>query len=223
MTLTRVMAMMLVGGLAGLLHARPALAQQADRIGVFVIDARGAFMSYDVSAEVSEPLGLETEQLPSRGLGFELGAHVYPIRSQSVALGLGATLLFTRGSEQPDLEEGQTAGPDDPTVETRIQAFTPQVSLNFGSRRGYSYVSGGIGTVTRTIEATEGRILAEVSDATRVRALNYGGGARWFAASHVAFSFDLRFYQVSSQEATTTNAALPSQRLFVASVGISIH
>jgi hypothetical protein len=133
-------------------------------------------------------------------------------------------MLISRGTKKPAIPDGETEpDPTDPTVRTRVRAFSPQLSLNFGSRRGYSYVSAGIGTVERTYEATEGQLAKEVNDGTRVRALNYGGGARWFAASHVAFTFDLRFYRVQSQEATTTSAALPSQRLFVASVGISIH
>ena len=108
-------------------------------------------------------------------------------------------------------------------MRTRIKGFSPQVSLNFGSRRGYSYVSAGIGTMTRAIDATDGVMLNEVTGDTRARTLNYGGGARWFANSRVAFSFDLRFYRVASQEATTSSVSLPQQRFFVGSVGISFH
>ncbi len=83
-----------------------------------------------------------------------------------------------------------------------MKGFSPQVSLNFGSRRGYSYVSGGIGTMTRAIDATEGVMLKEVTGDTHARTLNYGGGARWFVNSRVAFSFDMRFYRVAAQDAT---------------------
>lgn len=222
MKLTRVVMAMLIGGLAGLLHAGTAAAQTEDPINVFVVDVRGAIMSYDKTA-LGTSLGVTKDQLPARGLGLEIGAHVYPIRGKSMALGLGGTVLFSRGKKAPDIPEGETEpDPDEPTVQTRVRAFTPQVSLNFGSRRGYSYISAGIGSVIRTYEATEGTML-EVNDDTRVRALNYGGGARWFASSHVAFTFDIRFYRVKAQDATTTSAALPQQRFLVASGGISFH
>jgi hypothetical protein len=216
------MMAMLIGGLAGLVQTGTAAAQTEDPINVFVVDVRGGVMSYDKAA-LGSTLGVTKDDLPGRGLGLELGAHVYPIRGKSIALGLGATVLFSRGKHEPPIPEGETEpDPTKPTVQTRVKAFTPQVSLNFGTRRGYSYISGGIGSVVRTYEALEGTML-EVNDDTRARALNYGGGARWFAASHVAFTFDLRFYRVNAQDATTTSAALPQQRFFIASGGIAFH
>ena len=224
MRLRRVAAIASIVGLGLLLQAGAAVAQQEDPINLFVVDVRAAFPSYNTSEGLAAPLGLEKDQLAPRGMGLEIGAHLYPIRGRSIALGVGATMLLSRSTKRPEIpEDEEEADPADPTVRTRVNAFTPQISLNFGSRRGYSYISGGIGTVTRSIEATEGTIDAEVTDDTRARALNYGGGARWFAAAHVAFTFDLRFYRVASQEATTTSAALPSQRLFVVSAGVSFH
>jgi hypothetical protein len=228
MRLKRVLMIAIVGGLAGLLQTGAALAQQEDPIAPFVIDVRGAFMSLDASGS-AVPLGLDKAQLPSNGLGLEIGAHVYPLRGRVVSLGVGASLLFVRAKkapEVPDVPEGQNPAPtdpDDPTVRTRIKGFSPQVSLNFGSRRGYSYVSAGIGTMTRAIDATEGVLLEEVTGDTRARTLNYGGGARWFVNSRLAFSFDMRFYRVAAQDATTSSVSLPQQRLFMGSVGISIH
>jgi hypothetical protein len=222
MRLKRVMMIAIVGGLAGLLQTGAALAQQEDPIAPFVIDVRGAFISLDASGS-AVPLGLDKAQLPSNGLGLELGAHVYPLRGRVVSLGVGASLLFVRAKKAPEVAEDEEPDPDDPTVRTRIKGFTPQVSLNFGSRRGYSYVSAGIGTMTRAIDATEGVMLEEVTGDTRARTLNYGGGARWFVNSRLAFSFDMRFYRIAAQDATTSSVSLPQQRLFMGSVGISIH
>jgi hypothetical protein len=222
MRLKRMMRIAIACGLAGLLQTGAALAQQEDPIAPFVIDVRGAFMSLDAAGSAF-PLGLEKAQLPNRGLGLDIGAHVYPLRGRIVSLGVGASLLFVRSSKAPEVLEDALPDPTDPTVRTRIKGFSPQVSLNFGSRRGYSYVSAGIGTMTRAIDATDGVLVDEVTGDTRARTLNYGGGARWFATSHVAFSFDLRFYRVAAQEATTSSVSLPQQRFFVGSVGISIH
>jgi hypothetical protein len=225
MRLKRMMKIAIVGALAslgGLMQTGTALAQQEDPIAPFVIDVRGAYMSLDASGSATA-VNLDKAQLPSRGLGVEIGAHVYPLRGRVVSLGVGASVLFVRSSKAPEVPEDEEPDPDDPTVRTRIKAFTPQVSLNFGSRRGYSYLSAGIGTMTRAIDATEGVMLDQVTGDTRARTLNYGGGARWFANSRVAFSFDLRFYRVAAQEETISSVSLPQQRLFAGTVGISIH
>ena len=222
MRLKRVMMIAIVVGLAGLLQTGAALAQQEDPIAPFVIDVRGAFMSLDAAGSAGS-VGLDKALLPSNGLGLEVGAHVYPLRGRVVSLGVGASLLFVRSSKAPEVPADQEPDPDDPTVRTRVKGFSPQVSLNFGSRRGYSYVSAGIGTMTRAIDATEGEMLSEVTGDTRARTLNYGGGARWFVNSRVAFSFDMRFYRVNAQEATTSSVSLPQQRFFAGTVGISFH
>lgn len=222
MRLKRVLMMAIVVGLAGLLQTGAALAQQEDPIAPFVIDVRGAFLSLDAATSAGA-VGLDKALLPSRGLGLDVGAHVYPLRGRVVSLGVGASLLFVRSEKAPEVPEGEEPDPTDPTIRTRIKGFSPQVSLNFGSRRGYSYVSGGIGTMTRAIDTTEGAILNVVTGDTRARTLNYGGGARWFVNSRLAFSFDLRFYRIAAQDATTSSVALPQQRLFAGSVGISIH
>ena len=222
MRLKRVMMIAIVVGLAGLLQTGAALAQQEDPIAPFVIDVRGAFMSLDAAGSAF-PIGLDKALLPSYGLGLDVGAHVYPLRGRVVSLGVGASLLFVRSSKAPEVPEDALPDPTDPTVRTRIKGFSPQVSLNFGSRRGYSYVSGGIGTMTRAIDATEGVMPNEVTGDTRARTLNYGGGARWFVSSRVAFSFDLRFYRVAAQDSTASSVSLPQQRFFAGSVGISIH
>lgn len=222
MRLMRVMMIAIVMGLAGLLQTGAALAQQEDPIAPFVIDVRGAFMSLDAAGSAF-PLGLDKALIPDRGLGLELGAHVYPLRGRVVSLGVGASLLFVRAKKAPKVPDDQEPDPDDPTVRTRIKGFSPQVSLNFGSRRGYSYVSGGIGTMTRAIDAEEGVMLEEVTGDTRARTLNYGGGARWFVNARLAFSFDLRFYRVAAQDATASSVGLPQQRLFAGTLGISIH
>ena len=51
--------------------------------------------------------------------------------------------------------------------------------------------------------------------------LSYGGGARWFVSSHVAFSFDLRFYRLPSQDADVDVPASPGYTMFVGTAGFS--
>jgi len=171
--------------------------------------------------------------MPARGLGLELGATVYPLRGKHITLGVGGNWLTSRASKVPD----PLALPNDPTVRSRFQTLGTQLSLNFGTHEGWSYISGGIGTSRRAIQTfpvtvttgTDGKTtITQSTDpltatGSRSKTINYGGGARWFASSHMAFGFDLRWYAVNPSIATATVPALPRQTIFVANAGISIH
>jgi hypothetical protein len=185
--------------------------------GPFALDVRYALPGFNTGSANADPLELRTDQLPGRGWGLDLGATVYPLRGRRIALGLGAALLRASGKRAPDPEDDTAA--TDPTIETRFSAFAPQVSLNFGSSRGWSYVGGGYAWTRRAT----GDVEDDVPDGPRGRGIHYGGGARWFLNAHVAFTFDLRWYRLPEQEADT-DAGVPFQpkgRTFVASAGLS--
>jgi hypothetical protein len=196
----------------------PPLREEA--IGLFVLDARGVMASLKPSNAIAANVGLTAAtELPGRGFGFSVGAHVYPVRGRRFALGVGADLLLrARGSRtQP---AASATAPEGPTVVTRMTAVAPQVSLNFGKRNGWSYVSAGMGPASIVTELDDDPF----PDAdTNPRAINYGGGARWFAKKHLAFTFDVRFYAVRPQEATTTRPAYPRMTVTVLSAGISVR
>ena len=205
-------------GFAALLAAVPAAAQSPDAPpGPFAVDARFAMPSFNTGSAVADPLGLRTAQLPSRGWGYDVGANVYPVRGKRFALGFGASLVRAAGSKDPDPED--PAAVNDPTIETRISLFVPQVSLNFGSGRGWSYISGGYASSQRAT----GDVDAEVALGPRKWGLHYGGGAKWFFNPHVAFAFDLRFYVLPAQEAdeATSVPFQPKTRMFTGSVGVA--
>jgi hypothetical protein len=190
--------------------------------GPFALDVRLAMPSFNTGSALADPLSLRTDQLPSRGWGLEFGATAYPLRGRRFALGLGAALVRTSGSQAPDPEDEAAA--DDPTIETRFNALVPQISLNFGSGRGWSYIGGGLALMKRATGDAD----ADVPLGPRLTGIHYGGGARWFAGRHVAFSFDLRFYRIPEQAAEATpvdgSAAVPFQpksRLFMATAGLS--
>jgi hypothetical protein len=212
--------------------ARPAWAQKQDPPGPFVIDLLGAFAGYSPTAATSGPFNLTKGQIPARGLGAEIAASAYPIRNRLVTIGIGAHWLTSRANKVPD----PVALPKDPTVRERFDTLGTELSLNFGTSEGWSYISGGLGTSRRSMQVfpvtatTTGTTTTYTqSDApltakgSRSKTINYGGGARWFASSHFAFGFDLRWYAVNPAVATTTVPALPRQTLFVASAGVSIH
>lgn len=186
-------------------------------IGPFVVDARATLARFKALPAVAEQLDVEATDLPTRGLGLVIGGHVYPLRGRTWALGLGGELLLrARGSRTgPAAAED---GPEGPTVVTRMTAVSPQVSLNFGRRTGYSYVSGGIGWASLTTELQD----SPVGEAeTRPMTINYGGGARWFTTKHLAFSLDLRFYAIRPQEETASRPAFPRMTVMIFSAGIS--
>lgn len=185
---------------------------------VFVVDARGAMASLKQDTTLAAALDVEPLELPSRALGFVVGAHVYPIRRKGFALGVGAELLRVRGSntvaaETEDEEDG-------PVLKTRWNHFSPQVSVNFGARNGWSYATVGLGRSSLTVEREDD---PQEDPESQVGTLNYGGGARWFLNRHVAFTIDLRFYSIGAQEAAEGRIATPKMRLRVLSAGISIR
>jgi hypothetical protein len=202
-------------------------AQEREPLPKVAVDAHVATPKFPRDPPVATALGVTTDNMPGRGLGLAAGIHVYPGRMGRVTLGLGGQLLVTRASKT--LEPTTENGPDGPTVDARFSAFSPQLSLNFGGPEGWSYISGGIGWASLTLE----RDTAPVADADgRMRTLHYGGGARWFAKKHLAFSFDLRFHRYPAQDAITQTSttqpvitrrpAYPKGRLLVLSAGISL-
>jgi hypothetical protein len=222
-----------LGVILSVFSTRAAWAQKQAPPGPFVIDVRGDFVSLAPTDPVGAPFGLIKTQMPQRGFGFELGAHVYPLRRKHITLGIGGNWLTSTGNKVPD----PVAQPIDPTVREKFETYGTQLSFNFGTSQGWSYISGGIGSSRRSIQtfpvtvttAPDGsQVITQSTDpltakGARSRTINYGGGARWFASSHIAFGFDLRWYAIGPAIATETVPVLPRQTIFVANAGISIH
>lgn len=202
-------------GLFAALSGSPAFAQAPrEPVGPFAADVRVALPRFKDDSAIATGIGVSTDNLPGRGLGLAGGINVYPVR-RKVTLGVGAEVLISRASKT--LEPEQEDGAPGPTVNTRFSVLSPQVSLNFGSNRGWSYISGGLGWGRFTTEREDD----PVGDPTgRPRVFNYGGGARWFAKDHLAFTLDLRFYTVDAQEATIDRPPYPKMRLMVFSAGV---
>jgi len=191
-----------------------ASAQQDEPIAPIVLDVRGALAKLDESGLTAGQLGVPSTALPRLGLGVDVGLHVYPLRWDGGALGIGASLLLSRGRDQERDSEGEAIGPE---IETRLESLAPQISLNFGDRDGWSYISGGLG---RSIYAVQQR--GTGGTPPRVRTINYGGGARWFAKRHLAFALDLRFYAIDPQNGTSTTPAVARTTLMVFSAGVAV-
>lgn len=199
--------------------AAAARAQEKEPLPLFAVDVQGALPKLPTDEPVRSPRGLGLGTLPPWGPGVNLGAHVYPLRGRRMALGVGASVQLVRGSRSPEAEEDSNTPPTGPTVTTRFRAFSPQASLNFGHRRGWSYLSAGIGRSSLTISRDD----ALEEEAQGVSTFNWGGGGRWFAKEHLAFSFDVRIYRLSELAPSTLSAGHPAMNLLVLNVGISLQ
>jgi hypothetical protein len=200
--------------------AAPAHAQPRDPLPLFVVDAHGALPMLPTDDVIAALRGLDPATLPAWGPGFNLAAHVFPLRSRRISLGVGANYQWLRGSYTPDTPDD--AEPDydpGPSVVTRFVSFSPQVSLNFGHRRGWSYISGGLGPSTLTVSRDD--YPEEEGEAQST--LSYGGGGRWFVKPHLAFSFDLRIYNIPVQEPSELSYGHPSGRLVSLNIGVSFQ
>ena len=200
--------------------AAPAAAQQNEPLPPFTADLRGIFARHKVEPDIAKGLEVENANLPVRSFGLVGAAHVYPVRGRRVSLGIGGNVVFARGSRTLEIVEAGVATPaKGPTVRRHFTAFSPEISLNFGHRNGWSYVSGGVfGQSKLYLDRAD----APAAGAPYRKTLNYGGGARWFTTDHVAFSVDFRWYSVAEQPPTAGVVFQPRTTLLVLSGGISI-
>ena len=205
-----------------LLPARRAVAQQKEPLPPFAADLRGIFARHKVEPDIAKGLQVENGNLPTRSFGLVGGGHVYVLRGHKVTLGFGGTLLVAGGSETNEITDATTgAVTKSPTVRRHFRSITPEISLNFGHKNGWSYISGGFFGQSRMYADRED---APATNPPNRKTLTYGAGARWFASDHVAFSVDIRWYSVAEMlpSAESTVVFEPRTTLMVLSGGISI-
>jgi hypothetical protein len=154
------------------------------------------------------------EALARRGIGLVGGLHLYPLRRGHFAFGLGGELLLMRASRQEKDDEGMPVGK---AIRRRLESLSGQISLNFGHRTGWSYLSAGMGPLN-----FDTYFDGDIPDGLRPPTLNYGAGARWFNSDHAAFSVDMRFYATSPALPTLIVGERERQTVLVLSAGISI-
>jgi len=116
--------------------------------------------------------------------------------------------------------------PTTPAITTKVTSLNPQLSLNFGHRMGWSYLSGGYSTAQVSSESTAFGTTVPAAKAPDLwnPGFNYGGGARWFMKAHLAASFDVRFVQLPSRVSTPAHPIFALRTKMVNwMVGISIQ
>jgi hypothetical protein len=197
----------------------PAFAAAQDpppRIGPFVVDVHGTVPRFGKDPELAASRGLALGELPGSGLGLHTAAHVYVYTWRVLTIGLGGSLTLARSHQAStplsEVEVGRA-------VTERFTHVAPELSFNFGSGNGWSYISGGIGPAQRTLIPEGGEVTD--ADAERLRTTNYGGGARWFIKPHLAFTFDVRFHEVDVGTPFSDRVASPRSTLLIMSAGVS--
>jgi hypothetical protein len=183
-------------------------------IGPLVIDGRGTVPLFPQEQQLADSRGLSIGELPGAGLGVDAGAHVYVFKWKAVTFGLGAQLTLGRSHASPDESTGLRP------VTTRFISFTPQLSLNFGTGNGWSFLSGGIGSARLSIVPDGG--VETPADLTSLRTVNYGGGARWFIKRRLAFTLDVRFHQLDPGTPEAGLPGSPRMTFMVFGAGIAV-
>jgi hypothetical protein len=204
---------------------RPASAQEPPPpIPHFVVDLHGVFPGFPVEQALADSRGLGPSglsELPGRAFGGDIAVHVYPFRWRAITFGIGARAMGARATKEPDPIPGSTLV----AVTEKFSYIGPELSFNFGTGSGWSYLSAGI-------NASHWSVIPKLPDGTdappqppdeeRLKTITYGGGARWFARPHVAFSFDVRFYAINPSSPYGPLPVSPRTTLLVIGAGISI-
>jgi hypothetical protein len=204
--------------LIALLAAHRADAQDPPpKIGPFVVDLHATIPRFPQDLQLAQSRDMPLAELPGNGLGVLVGVHVYPLRWRAVTFGLGGEFATGRARQTPTLAQTVLR----PATE-RLTTITPQLSLNFGTGNGWSYISGGLGRSTWAVtpQGQEGF----AADSEQLKTISYGGGARWFMKTHLAFSFDARFYAINPGTPFVAGAlGSPRTTLIVIGAGVSVR
>jgi len=201
----RIMAVLVA--LCGFAGGADAVAQPPGPVGPYVLDLRAATTSLPTDPSFYPSIGSDT-LIPGRAWGGGVAGHVYPASIGPARVGIGAGVLRARGTASVD------GGEDIVAVMT---VLAPEVSFNFGSGMGWSYVGAGagFGQMTTRVRGVDDSVAR--GSPGGVMTVNAGAGARWFSSRRLAFGFDVRYHRIAAGEGT------PVTSLLVVSAGLSLR
>jgi hypothetical protein len=191
---------------------------QSSSPGPYVLDVRGAMLGAPTGNSFYYVVPSGT-LVPTRAFGLQVGTHVYPLHLGLARVGIGAEAFRTRAAATtPAASITSTPKPlSDVQASMEVSSVSGQVSFNFGTRDGWSYLTAGYGD-TRTRSEVSHDALGPIEHSVVVLkrhtpTINYGGGARWFIREHLGVGFDVRFHRLRN----------PSKQIVGLSVGLSLR
>jgi len=215
--LTRPLAALLLTLVWLSLASRAAAQEPPPKIGPFALDVQGTVPRFPDDDQLVQSRDLLASEMPGAGFGLHASANVYVFTWKAVTFGLGADAAFARGHRSAQPISATTTGRP---VTERFMHLAPELSFNFGTGDGWSYLSGGIGRSIWSI-VPDGRDPLN-ADRERLETINYGGGARWFVKPHLAFSVDARFYAIYPGTPDGGRPGSPRTTLLIVGAGISV-
>jgi len=193
-----------------------AAAQTTMPPGPWALDVRGVTSPVPTDAAFYPPLAATS--VPSRGFGADFGAHVYLWNVKLARIGVGANVVVVRSAVRAPVSatEGETSdAAATQRVSLNMRMLAPQVSANFGTRDGWSYLSAGVGIASVATEAAD--VMPGENESGRLRVVNFGGGARWFITERLAFGFDVRAHRLAA------GSGSPKTSVLAVGAGLSIR
>ena len=194
-----------------------ALAQEPPpKIGPFVADLHLTVPKFGQDANLARSRSLVLAELPGSGIGGTVGAHIYFARLGPLTLGIGGQATVGRSRST-----GVSSGDQSTRAVTEVfKSASPQVSLNFGNGNGWSYLSVGVGRSHWSV-VPDGADRFPADDEI-LSTIDYGGGARWFAKKHLAFSLDVRLHEIKNGAPQGNLPGSPHTLLLIIGAGISV-
>jgi hypothetical protein len=213
---------------ACLVFSQSAFAQTRERLPWFAIDLHAASVGLPTAEGWIPVPVIGDTPLPGRGWGVSGGATIYPFKLGIMTLGFGASVSAGKGTGEAltiTTGSGTNAVPTiTPVFRTQTFNLIPQVSINFGHKLGWSYLSAGIGTTRLNASADATPTMPQiVLPETWNQTLNFGGGARWFMKPRLGAGFDVRFIKLGSRAASGDIPSARRTQMITFSAGISIQ
>lgn len=217
--------------------AGAANAQTKERLPWFAVDLHAATVGLPQAEGWVPPPVITTDasgntttsalEYPGRNWGLAGGVTVYPLRLGIFTFGVGASMITGKGTAETVAVTGSGATATETVtniVRTGITSLAPQISVNFGHKLGWSYISGGVGRtkIDSRADAMATRPEVVVPEAWN-QAINFGGGAKWFMKPRLGASFDVRFIKLGSRSGTDLLPSAKRTQMWNISAGISIQ
>src|SRR5687767_14595674 len=211
-----------------LLVCETATAQTRERLPWFAVDLHVASVGLPTAEGWIPVPVLGDTPLPGRGFGASGGITAYPFKLGIATFGVGVAISAGKGKgEALTITTGsgsEAVTTVTPVFRTQALNIIPQLSINFGHKLGWSYLSAGVGTtrIGASADATATLPAVLLPDSWN-QALNFGGGARWFMKPRVGASFDVRFIKLGSRAAAGDVPSARRTQMITFSAGVSIQ